>query len=741
MPLDKALVYAIQIAAALDAAHSRGIVHRDLKPANVLVTKSGVKLLDFGLAKALLDPSRRPGPDVATDAAGETGEGAVLGSAPYMSPEQARGEAVDRGTDVWAFGCVLFEMLTAVRAFDGRTRSDTVAAVLTAEPDWTRLPPECDPATRMLLRRCLRRDRKSRLQDIGDARIELEDAIRALDTPSAPPRRRHRAALWTAAAGVSLAAALTAARFVPAAGGAPSFTQLTFRRGAIAAARFAPDGQTVVYTAAWDGGPDQLFSTRIGSPESRPLGIEGRLVSISRDGELAVRYPPSSFATWSTLARVSLAGGAPRELLESVSLAEWDPEGRDLAVVRQVNGHTHLDYPIGKTLYEPGGTILSLRFLPDGRLVCLETLRVDALPYAISLLDRQGKRTVLSDEWQLGWSLLGWSERTQEVWFAAARADEDLALYAVDLSGRVRLVTRVLGAFYGLDLDARGRVLVNRGAMRAAVMALAPGESRERDLSPRDDADLHDISADGRLVLMQESRREAGRGAVYLGRIDGSPPVRLGAGEAGTLSPDGRWALATAATGKLDRLLVLPTGSGEPRTLRHAALTGIFGAAYFPDGRRVLTLAGKESTHAQLHVWEPEGGTPRPISVADEWVNFRISPDGLSVAAQGAASGLVLLPVEGGEAQPLPGRQPDDLPRGWTSDGARVYVERAGSRPARVDLVDVHTGERRLWKEILPQESAGVRLINVVLPTPDGRAYAYSYFAALHSLYVAEGLR
>ena len=169
--IDEALQLATQIAAALEAAHERGIIHRDLKPANIKVTPEGsVKVLDFGLAKAIED-----GPE---DAASTlmTVEGVVMGTAPYMSPEQARGADLDRRTDVWAFGCVLYEMLTRRLAFDGNSRSDIVVAILEKEPDWSFLPPETPLSIRRLLRRCLQKDLRRRFRDMGDVRLELEDA-------------------------------------------------------------------------------------------------------------------------------------------------------------------------------------------------------------------------------------------------------------------------------------------------------------------------------------------------------------------------------------------------------------------------------------------------------------------------------------------------------------------------------------------------------------------------------------
>jgi serine/threonine protein kinase len=257
LPFSEIVDTARQIAEALEVAHEHGIVHRDLKPANIKLTPDGkVKVLDFGLAKAL-DPvttsgSGRDATMSPTTTSLGTVAGVILGTAAYMSLEQARGRSVDKRADIWAFGCVLYEMLTGKLAFVGETISDTMAAVLTREPDWRALPPNVPPRLRELMERCLRKDPRERLRDIGDARIELgESARRGPSAQSPAPASRSR---WIpVVAALAVVAALVGGTWLgrrSAHTEPPAFRPLTFGRGIVHSARLAPDGQTVVYGGA-----------------------------------------------------------------------------------------------------------------------------------------------------------------------------------------------------------------------------------------------------------------------------------------------------------------------------------------------------------------------------------------------------------------------------------------------------------------------------------------------------------
>ena len=305
MPIEDALPIARQIAEALEAAHEAAVIHRDLKPANIKVREDGtVKVLDFGLAKALDttaegDPSQSP-----TSTAAATQMGVILGTAAYMSPEQARGRLLDKRSDVWAFGCVLYEMLTGSRAFPGETVSDTIAAVLGREPDWRALPDDIPDRVRVLLRRCLERDAKRRLRDVGDARLELDDPAAAVPTATATSvegvdgiRARPRSRWLLAAALMALAGVLLVGSVwyvnAPDEGwhnplADAQFTPLTEFDGVEESGAISRDGQFVAFLSdqtgvfdAWIGQIGRDNSTISPRAAHRDNGIAGLETSAS----------------------------------------------------------------------------------------------------------------------------------------------------------------------------------------------------------------------------------------------------------------------------------------------------------------------------------------------------------------------------------------------------------------------------------------------------------------------------
>ena len=761
VPTRKLLELATQVAEGLAAAHAAGIVHRDLKPANVMVSKHGyAKILDFGLAK-LVTPESDEVSGLQTAAGDGTRPGMVMGTVGYMSPEQASGRPTDFRSDQFSFGSILYEMATGKRAFERGTTAETLTAIIREEPEpVSQLNARIPAPVRWLVERCLAKDPEDRFgttkdlaRDLAAVRDHLSEAPVSAEVPGqhrieAP---RSRRSIWPIAAGVILAAAIGFGAYAAGKKAGvtpiPSFRQLTFQRGEIHTARFAPDGQTVIYSAAWEDRPVEIFVSRLESPESRPFGLKGAsLLSISSTGELAVsldRHSAGGFSRTGMLARIGMTGGGtPRAIQEDVQAADWAPDGKNLAIVRTVDGHNRLEYPIGKVLFDAGaGWISYPRISRDGASVAfMEHPTFPDDGGYVSVVGRDGKKKTLTPLYAAE-AGLAWSPRGDEIWFAAAEVGNN-ALYATTLSGSIRPLGRVTGNLVLHDVTTDGRVLLSHDTLRSGMLGFAPGESKERDLSWLDWSNVVDVSADGKTMVFFESGEGGGRGySTYVRATDGSPPVRLGEGSAQAMSPDGKWVLSIVHVTGDQQGMLLPTGAGDPRPLPTQGLM-LTNASWFPDGKRVLLTAREAGRGNRLYTLDLDGGKPRAFSPVGYLALPRtISPDGKRVAARGPDNRIYLYSVEGGEPTVLAGLGADDIPCGWTADGRGLYVFLRGEFPGRVFRLDLATGTRELWKTLAPGDPAGILTIGAPRMTPDGKAYVYAYNRILSDLFLAEGVK
>lgn len=770
LELDEALPLFRQIAEALESAHEKGIVHRDLKPANIKVTPAGkVKVLDFGLGKvfekegAPSDVSRSP-----TITHGATHQGVILGTAAYMSPEQARGKPVDKRTDIWSFGCVLFEALTGHRGFDGDTATDVMASVLTREPDWNALPVSTPARVRYLLRRCLQKDPERRLHDIADARLEIEEAVvePSIGEPAAPAG--PRGARWIGLAGAAAAGALIASLLawrLPRTDRAAAPAQVTrLARLTHPTARtewpaWSPDGSLLAYASDRSGnfeiyvrrgetGQDVNVTNDPGQDIQPSISPDGNSIAFistrsSRSGLIKIggALARNARTYGGDLWVAPVLGGAARRLAPDANSPSWRPDGkgilyvsgpenrRTILEVSPNGGGPRVVWSGGKSNYE----IVRLASSPDGRWVSFETQLEGIFLMPAAGGEPHSLLTGFSHAWDGSSRRIHFVSLDPQGGSRVQFAQIDSASGSV--AGDPTTVSLMIGSLWDLAVSRDGlqiAVAEEAGSRNLTRLQLDAGGGApagpEEPLSTGRVTDAYPaISPDGRRVAY--SSDVLGRTEIWILELESGQRSRLLLPGEDLLqvspvwSPDGRRLM-------LSRLLpnriysiwaAAVDGSGAEEIIR-GEREGVVGSVDVTrDGRTVFF---SKAAHGYQQVFALDLQTRQLTQLTDSpdsKFDLVLSPDGRWLAVAANKDGVVQLfrmPASGGPMQQLTTGFERMRHPFYSPDGRWIYIQ-----PSHRNIYRVPAEGGRL-EQVTHFPDAGLFLEEPAI-SPDGRYLYY----------------
>ena len=761
LAVPEALKICRQIADALAAAHDRGVVHRDLKPANVKITpQDRVKVLDFGLAKSSAPLSGSGGsvsPTVGADTA--TKSGMILGTPAYMSPEQARGKAVDKRADIWSFGCVLYETLTGKKAFDGESASDCIAAILHHEPDWNALPPKTPPPVRHLLHRCLEKDANRRLRDAGDAQLEIEEGL----APALAPRRLARQFLWPVFVVIAAVAVLFLASRILRRGATatgvrqPKLSQVTFAEGIESSPAWSLDGARLAYTAA-AGGLRKIFVKDLRSSEERRLtsgefddiqpawSPDGRVILFARSQEPARRIEPGDvFGQYDggDVWAIDVASGRETRLVENAFNPSFSPDGKRVALDASWAGPRRI-WIVDATGHNPQQATTDVseavahvrpRWSPDGKRIVFQNIERTKFDVRVVDLASKSLTWVTNDLFQDIDPV--WSPSGRFIYFSSYRSG-GLNLWRSEIraDGTPAGPPQQLTTGAGQDIESApspdGRRLAFAILKQNADLWKLPvspetgrptGEPVEVVATTREDS-RGAWSPDGKWIAFNSDR--SGEMNIWLRSLADGSTREVTKGPGGDFqsnwSPDGKWiAFFSSRSGNADIWKV------EVATSRLVQLTKTpsidINPFFSPDGRQIAYQSDKGG---RLEVWvmSSDGGDPRQLTRVGVSGHFlRWTRDGRSIVFRcpcGGKAQTLQVAVSGDEPRPL----------AEMSGGAHMSFSPDFSR-----IMDV-VGHKTLWvspitggkpEKVFEFADSDVR-IDYPVWSPDGRFVLFDRF-------------